>query len=521
MTNGGTVNPPKTKYRLLPFKKIVKSLLIVNQIFIKNMRNKNTSIIFTIVLYLAVAFTANCQIKLPAIVSSNMVLQCNTTVNVWGWAAPGEQITITTSWTKNDINVTANSDGTWKVPVATTNAKEPQSITLKSKASNIVLENIMFGEVWLCSGQSNMQMPVRGNEGEPVVGSTAAIMHAKNPNLRLFTVTRNSAKTPLVDLEKTKSWKIASPESVAEFSAVGYFYGQQLQEILDVPVGLIHSSWGGSFVEAWMSNETLTQFQTVDLQNVDVTKKPNTIPTVLFNAMIHPLTSYTIKGVIWYQGESNRENPEDYKKLFPAMVKDWRARWNVGDFPFYYVQIAPFKYDGNKLYAPAANSAFLREAQLTCLDLIPNSGMAVTLDLGSFNSIHPPKKKEVADRLLINALNQTYGMKAIKYASPIYETKEIKDSSILIRFKNIYLGIYTNDVLKDFEIAGKDKVFYPATAKIVNKKTILVSSDKVPNPVEVRYAWRNYVEPSLFDNALLPLSSFRTDSWNDATHAKN
>jgi sialate O-acetylesterase len=485
-----------------------------------NNMNKYLIIVVAILLNLTFIFSANAQIKLPAIVSSNMVLQRNTTINLWGWAAPSEKITIITSWTKNEINVAANNDGTWKVEVQTTNSKAPQTISLKSKTSTILLENILFGEVWLCSGQSNMQMPLKGFDGQPTFGATQAIMHANNPNLRLFTVERNSSKTPLQNLEKNKGWMQSSPETATNFSAVAYFFGQQLQEILDVPVGLIHTSWGGSAVEAWMSNESLREFQTIDLEKVDISEKPNIIPTVLFNAMIHPIIPYTIKGSLWYQGENNRGKPEDYKKLFPAMVKDWRARWNIGDFPFYYAQIAPFNYGGNNQFEVSKNSAFMREAQLDCLDLIPNSGIAITLDLGDATSIHPPKKKEVADRLLMNALNQTYGIKAIKHLSPKYQSLEIKDNTIKLSFKNIGLGLFAFDTLKDFEIAGEDKVFYPAEAKIVDRKFISVTSEKVPNPVAVRYAWRNFVTASLFDNNLLPLSSFRTDNWTDATNAE-
>lgn len=482
--------------------------------------NKFITITTVVLLNLTLIFSAKAQIKLPAIVSSNMILQRNTTINLWGWASPSEKITITTSWSKNEINVTANSDGTWKVEVATTNSKESQTISLKSKTSNILLENILFGEVWLCSGQSNMQMPLKGFDGQPIIGSSTAIMHANNPNLRLFTVERNNSKTPLYDLEKYSGWAKVTPETAANFSAVAYFFGQQLQEILDVPVGLIHSSWGGSIVEAWMSTETLSKFQTVDLSEFNENSKPTQTGVVLFNAMINPLVNYKIKGVIWYQGESNRLKPEEYKKLFPAMVKDWRTRWGIGDFPFYYVQIAPFNYENNQMVDSPKNSAFIRESQLDCLDLIPNSGIAITLDLGDANFIHPPKKKEVADRLLMNALNQTYRMKAVKNLSPRYQSLEIKDNAIKLSFKNSYLGLYAFDTLKSFEIAGKDKVFYTANARIINRKFILVTNEKVPNPVAVRYAWRNYVEATLFDNSLLPLSSFRTDNWDDAKHVE-
>lgn len=457
------------------------------------------------------------EVKLPAIVSSNMVLQRNTTVVLWGWADAKEKILIEVSWLKEPLNVKADKEGNWRIEVKTTNSKESQTIKIKSKTSDITLENVLFGEVWLCSGQSNMQQPVRGYNGQPTFGSIMATVKSNNPNLRLFTVDRVGSKTPLTDVDKYTAWQQASPENVPGFSAVAYFFGQQLQEILDVPVGMIHTSWGGSSVQAWISDEVMSSFEEVNLEDVDITKRTNHIPTALFNAMINPLIPYTIKGALWYQGESNRKEPQKYKDLFPAMVKDWRTRWGIGNFPFFYVQIAPFMYDDNTSFGTVDNSAFIREVQLECLDLIPNSGMAIIMDIGDDYSIHPPKKKEVAERLLFNALNKTYGFNTVDYAGPAYESLEVKDSMIILKFINAETGLYAYDELEGFEIAGEDKVFYPAEAKIVSGKNVSVKSDKVPNPVAVRYAWRNWVIGSLFDTNLLPASSFRTDSWDDAT----
>jgi sialate O-acetylesterase len=270
----------------------------------------------------------------------------------------------------------------------------------------------------------------------------------------------------------------------------------------------------------WMSNEVLSSFQEVNLDEFDSTKKPNHIPTALFNGMINPIIPYTMRGVLWYQGEYDRKEPENYKKLFPAMVKDWRERWGIGDFPFYYVQIAPCMHGDNKAFQTVDNAAFIREVQLQCLDLIPNSGIAITMDIGEAYYIHPPKKKEVADRLLFNALNQTYGYKNIDYAAPIYDSLELKDGGLVLSFKNAERGLYTYDKLEGFEIAGDDKVFYPANAKIVNRKNVFVISDEVSNPVAVRYAWRNWIVGTLFDTNLLPASSFRTDTWGDATQVE-
>lgn len=458
---------------------------------------------------------AQAKIKLPAIVSSNMVLQRNTTVNIWGWANPHEKINIKASWLKEAIHIEADKDGNWKTQVKTTNSKAAQSMVL----NDISLSNILFGEVWLCSGQSNMQDPVKGFEAMPVFGSNMAIVQSTNPNLRLFTVERVGSETPLKDISRYSPWQEANPENVATFSAVAYFYGEQLQKILGVPVGLIHTSWGASTIQAWMSNEVLSQYQKVEVKQADLTKHPNQTPTALFNAMLSPLIPYTIKGAIWYQGESNRTEPELYKKLFPAMVKEWRELWGIGNFPFYYVQIAPFAYGHPDATQKPENSAYIREVQQQCLDLIPNSGMAVTLDVGEEFVIHPAKKKEVADRLLFNALAQTYGFKGVSYASPAYDSLIIKNDAIFLKFKHADGGLYTPDGLKGFEIAGSDKVFYPADAKIVNKYQVKVTSAKVPQPVAVRYAWRNWVVGTLFSNYLLPASSFRTDDWDDATQS--
>ena len=458
----------------------------------------------------------NAEVKLPAIVSSNMVLQRNTDIVLWGWAGAKEKISIEASWLNEMLNVEADEEGNWQVEVRTSNNKDPQTINIKSEASDITLEDVLFGEVWLCSGQSNMQQPVKGYNGQPTFGTIMATTKSDNPNLRLFTVDRVGSKTPLKDIEKYTGWQQASPESVLDFSAVAYFFGQQLQEILDVPVGMIHTSWGGSSVQAWVSKEMISSYQEVNIEDVDITKSTNHIPTALFNGMINPLIPFTIKGALWYQGESNRKEPQVYKDLFPAMVKDWRSRWEIGDFPFFYVQIAPYMYGNNDAFETVDNSAFIRETQLQCLNLIPNSGIAITMDIGDDYCIHPPKKKEVADRLLFNALNKTYEFTAVDYAGPVYDSKEEKDDGIILKFKNAETGLYAYNELEGFEIAGKDKVFYPANAKIVNRIEIFVISDEVRNPVAVRYAWRNWVVGTLYDTNLLPASSFRTDDWDAA-----
>lgn len=476
----------------------------------------------TLTVLFAVLFfqAATAKVKLPAIVSSNMVLQRNTTVVLWGWADANQQLNIDASWLTTPLQVTADNEGNWRVEVKTNNSTDPQLIKISSSDTNITLDNVVFGEVWLCSGQSNMQQSLDGYAGQPTFGANKAIAHAANPNLRLFTAKRKGAKTPLADLEEYTGWEQAHPGNVRSFSAIAYFFGQQLQEILDVPVGMIHTSWGGSSVQAWISKEAISDYQQVDLDELDISKTTNRIPTALYNAMIHPLIPYTIKGALWYQGESNREEPDKYTQLFPVMVKDWRTRWEIGDFPFYYVQIAPYWYNDHEAFNSYKNTAFLRESQLKSAELIPNSGMAVTLDIGSEYCIHPPQKQEVADRLLYFALNQTYGYETVDCNGPVFDSKEEKDGGLLLHFKHAEMGLFTPTQLEGFEIAGPDKVFYPAQAKIAGRKSILVSSDQVPTPVEVRYGWSNWLVGTLFDTNMLPASSFRTDNWNDATRAE-
>jgi sialate O-acetylesterase len=463
------------------------------------------------------------QISLPSIIDSNMVLQRNTSVKLWGWAKKNEKIKITGSWFSQPIETKADKNGKWIATLLTTNSKEPQTIKISDSSSEIALTDILFGEVWLCSGQSNMERALSGGNAEPTFNGLGAIAKANNPNLRIFTIERAHSKTPKEEFGKVQSWASVNANNVADFSAVAYFFGSQLQEALDVPVGLIHSSWGGSDVRAWMSEEIVRTFEDLDLNKVELKDdwEARRVPTMLFNAMIHPIIPYTLKGTIWYQGESNRNEPERYQELFPAMVNDWRHRWSIGNFPFYYVQIAPYDYRNPNTYKNPENAAFIREAQLKSLDAIPNAGMAVTMDLGESFTIHPPKKKEVGDRLFYLAMNKTYGFKTIDYSGPVYASHEVKSDSLIITFKHAEKGLYSPKGLKSFEIAGEDQVFYPADASILNKKYVLVKSGKVSKPLAVRYGWSNWVDGSLFDTSLLPASSFRTDDWDDATQAAN
>ncbi|MCF8362660.1 MAG: DUF1961 family protein [Prolixibacteraceae bacterium] len=461
----------------------------------------------------------NAAIKLPALISSDMVLQRNTNVKLWGWANPNEVIKIKTSWLKGALKTETDQEGNWMVELPTNNSRKPQTIIIKGDGSEITLQNVVFGEVWLCSGQSNMYQPLKGyGNNQPTRDAMLAKVKATNSKVRIFSVNRTNSIKPINELKGYNGWQESSPKNIDDFSAVAWFFGQQLQEILDVPVGMIHSSWGGTRVESWMSKEVLEQFQTVDLSDVELKESSKRYPSILYNAMIHPLIPYTIKGALWYQGEANRKNYKEYKELFPAMVNNWRSKWGIGNFPFYFVQIAPYNYDLRDHFADINNnSAFMRAAQVECLDLIPNSGIAITTDIGDKNRIHPANKKEVANRLLYNALEQTYGMKGIDGKSPKYKSMKIRENEIHLEFEHAENGLFAFDALKAFEIAGNDRVFYPAMAKIVNDTMVEVKSTKVTEPLAVRYAWDNWVKGTLYDRSFLPASSFRTDDWETAS----
>jgi sialate O-acetylesterase len=467
---------------------------------------KNRKLILLVFLIWGFQLTYAVNLKLPSIIGSHMVLQQKSSVAIWGWAKAGTVVTIKPGWMANASQATVNSDGTWKIKLITPEAGGPFEISIKSDTT-IILKDILIGEVWVCSGQSNMEMPVAGNPSQPVNGSIDYIAHGNNKNIRLFTVKQAISAKPLNNCGG--EWNVSSSSNVANFSAVAYFFGQYLQETLGIPVGLISTSWGGTPVQSWTDDITMTnEFKEFDLSalNTEQIFEPST-PTVLFNSMIHPLLNFTIRGAIWYQGEANISNPDQYTKLFPAMIRGWRKLWNQGEFPFYYVQIAPFKY------SPEINSSFLRESQLKTMQTIPNTGMAVTMDIGEYECIHPAEKIPVGKRLAYWALAKTYGMDGLSYSGPIYKEMEVNKNKAILVFDYAENGLSSfGKELKGFVIAGDDKQFYPAKA-VISENSLEVWSDDVKNPVAVRYCWENYAVGTLFNTAGLPASSFRSDHW--------
>ena len=457
---------------------------------------------------------ASAQVKLENLFTDGMVLQQQTTVPIWGWDKAGAHITVTTSWNKKSYSVTADASGKFVVKVPTPSYGGPYSVTV-SDGKPVTLNDVLIGEVWICTGQSNMEMPMKGFKGQPIYNSNEAILNSANKNIHLFTVPRGS-KTELQPDIKPSKWLEATPESVANFSATGYYFGRLLNKMLNVPIGLINCSYSGSSIQAWMDAEQLKGFPEIKIPTkTDSIKEVSRTPTTLYNAMLAPVIGYGIKGAIWYQGESNYDNPTQYQKLMETMVKTWRERWGEGEFPFYFAQIAPYDYAQLPPYHKGGvyNSAYLRDAQRKEAGLIPNCAMAVLMDIGEQVTIHPPHKQVGGERLAYLALGKTYGVKGIAVGSPAYDAMSIKDNIATIKFKDCPNGLTSFfKELTTFEIAGADKHFFPAKATI-NGSSVNVSADQVKKPVAVRYAFKDFVIGDLFGNDGLPVSSFRTDDW--------
>ncbi|MBF9141048.1 sialate O-acetylesterase [Hymenobacter properus] len=476
------------------------------------MRTKHLSLLC---LTLLLPLLSHAQLRLASLFTDNMVLQQQAECAVWGWAKAGSTITVNPSWGKQKYTAQADATGKWKVKVKTPAASyTPYTLGISGDGPAVQLRNVLVGEVWLCGGQSNMEMPMKGFKGQPVLGSNEAILHSKNDQLRLYTVPRSSV-TEVQENSKPSPWRVAEPEAVSNFSATAYYFGRLLQEQLGVPVGLLHCSYSGSFIEAWMDAETVRQFAGVKVPaKGDTIKLVSRTATTLYNGMLHPIEGYGIKGAIWYQGESNYDNPDEYANKLATLVKLWRTKWGMGEFPFYYAQIAPFDYTRtSKNKGGKYNSAFLRDAQRKAQDQIPNAAMAVLLDVGEEASIHPMRKEPGGTRLALLALAQTYGRKGFGALPPTYESMTVKDNTVAVRFKNSPMGMTTfGQELTGFEIAGADQKWYPAKASI-SGSVINVSAEAVKAPVAVRYAFQDFTKATLFSNEGLPVSSFRTDDW--------
>ena len=469
-----------------------------------------------ILLALLGASWAGAKVTLPSFFSDNMVLQRNSDVAIWGWTDSGSKITISTTWTGVKFTATPDKDGKWTATLQTPNAGGPYKIII-SDGEKMTLSNVLIGEVWFCSGQSNMEMTVGGYSGQPTQGSADIIVDAKATTpIRMCTITKKSSLTPVTECEG--SWKENTPDAVANTSATAYFFAKKLQEALDIPVGILISCWGGSTIETWIDRETISGKFSGEF-NLDFLDGKAEMPGVeyqtpctLFNGQVAPLVPFTFKGMIWYQGEANRGRAEQYIRLQKEYVEMMRRRFNNPDAPFYFVQIAPWPY--NK--PDGWTSGYFCEAQRKSLDVIPHSGMAATVDIGEYGTIHPGKKREVGSRLAYLALVNDYGIKGISPVSPTYDSVKFEDGKAFVQFKVDHRLLSPIDTdLGGFEIAGKDKVFHPADARISGwSGVVVVSSPVVPEPVAVRYCFRNWSVGTLFNNYGIPVGPFRTDDWD-------
>jgi len=494
---------------------------------------------------LMVAGAASADVRLPAVIGDNMVLQRGANAAIWGWADAGEKIRCTADWLAAKKVAVADKDGRWRFRIEAPKTPGPHKMTITG-TNSVQINNILAGEVWFCSGQSNMQWSVKRT-----ANSDAEIAAADYPNIRLFSIERVPAGQPQRDC--VGSWSQCSPETVPEFSAVAYFFGRELHKQLAVPIGLINSSWGGTRIEPWtppVGFESVPKLADIVEQIKKANKQfeeavPDSLddmeawlktcrqavaanspipsmpvflkheldshrqPTGLYNGMVHPIVPFGLAGAIWYQGESNHKEAMTYYEKMKALIGGWRNVWSNPRLPFYYVQLAPFKYgDEDPNILP-----LLWEAQTAAL-AIPDTGMAVITDIGNIEDIHPKNKQDVGRRLALWALAKTYGRKGLVYSGPQYVSMSVEGNRIRISFDHIGGGLISGDgkPLTWFTIAGPDRQFVEANA-VIEGRNVVVYSEQVKNPVAARFAWHKLAEPNLKNAEGLPAVPFRTDDW--------
>jgi len=480
---------------------------------------------------------ANCEVKLPGFFSSHVVLQREMAIHIWGWAAVGEKVSVSLHGVTRET--AGDSLGDWSVYFPPEVAGGPYQLTVTA-SNSIALDDVMIGDVWFAAGQSNMEMPLKGWPGAPLKDSAAEIAAAANPQIRLLHIPMKVSDFPLHDAEA--SWQVCSPETVADFSAAAYFFGRDLAAREHVPIGLIDDTWGGTVVEAWMSLDAISadaslmplfatrarmmqsqaEVQAIlarehreDAAAHDAGKEPpyhpwhpgpaSWSPAAIFNGMIAPLTPYGIKGVIWYQGESNSRTAfaPMYAREFPALIADWRTHWRQGSFPFIYVQISAFTS------VPAEVWAVIREAQRRALSVI-DTAMVVSIDVGDPTNVHPADKQTIGARLALAARALAYGEK-VEYSGPLFRQATVEGDTVRVWFDHAASSLVAKpDVLTGFEVAGEDGNFIPASARI-DGKTVVATSAKVPEPKFVRYAWANAPAATLFNSEGLPASPFTSE----------
>lgn len=465
---------------------------------------------------LSTATICNAKVTPASLIGDNMVIQQATQARLWGEATPGADLTVTTSWTDNKISGKVGNDGKWEIMLPTPAASfNPQTVTI-SDGTPLTLHNVLIGEVWLASGQSNMEMPMKGFGGCNIEGGTDEIAVSRKwaDKVRFFNVplTQNYEPQDTVD----GKWLVPGPDTTSDFSATAWYFATRLSEVLDIPVGIVSCAHGGARVESWLPREILEEYPDVSLDKKDIEAMTHYLrPMMMYNAMFNPIKKYTFDGIIWYQGCSNVGAHKDYAPRLAKMVEHWRGELGHGDIPFYAVEIAPYDYDSPE---QDNKGAYLREAQWKSLDLIPNSAMISTNDLVKPYerlNIHPGNKAGVGHRLASLALNKKYGKKQFLCNSPKYKSHTVKGNEVWVAIDSKENGICRNYDIQGFEVAGKDRKFYPADNARLNWQTneIVVSSDKVPQPVAVRYCFNDFQIGTLCGGDWLPLIPFRSDDW--------
>lgn len=472
---------------------------------------------FIISLLAAITYCTQAKVKLPHVLGDNMIVQQNSDVRLWGKAKAGKKVNVSVSWSDVEYTVKAGHDGKFMLTVRTPEASyTPLQITFSDgDGEDVTLSNVLSGEVWVCAGQSNMEMPVKGFSNCPIEDYNMEVVNAKQyKGIHYVKIPSVMSTKPLCDAQC--EWKEISPQTVADASATGYFFAQVVNRALDIPVGLIMANKGGSRIESWLTEENLRKYTDEPVDSVEMTKKfewDYHRPLLWGNGTFNPILNYTVKGILYYQGCSNVGDPENrYSERMKLLVEQWRGQFGLGEIPFYFVEIAPFEYgniDGDW-------GAKLREQQFRAAQIIPNSGLVCTNDLAypwETQQIHPTQKHKVGQRLAFLALNETYGMKEIMCKSPSFKDMRIDNDTVYVHLQNDYDAISRYEDIQGFELAGEDKVFHKADAKYYWTKGIILTCPEVKKPVAVRYCFRNFQLGNVANAAGLPLFPFRTDEW--------
>ena len=479
--------------------------------------------LFFLLALVVLCVTAGAKVRLPHIIGNDMVIQQQSEVRLWGWDKPGQKVTVTTSWNTEKVTATVGRDGRWLVRVKTPAASyEPQTITFDDGEA-VTVSNVLVGEVWVCAGQSNMEMPVKGFGNCPVENHNEVILDAVNhPGVRSVKIPSIMRMEPQDDADC--HWQSCSPQTVGEFSATGFFFARLLNQSLGIPVGIIEANKGGTRVESWLTKENLQKHTSEPTDSMGIVNfKPEwdyQRALLWGNGTFHPILNYTVKGIVFYQGCSNVGDPgNQYSERLKLLVEQWRGQFGLGDIPFYFVEIAPYHYDD----VNGDWGARLREQQFRAQQIIPNSSLVCTNDLVypyETTQIHPAQKRQVGERLAYTALNRDYGFEQVWYKSPSFKDMMVKDGDVLIHLQDEYGAMSRFEDIQGFEVAGDDRVFHPAKARHYWQPSggywdegIAVSSSEVEHPVAVRYCFRNFQLGNVANGAGLPLFPFRTDNW--------